>query len=63
MIETDFSVQNAALNESSIKSSTFDARDIVISTLVGLVAVLSAVVAYQYKGIQTLKRVANGSDY
>ena len=47
MVETDFSVQNAALE----KNSALNTKDIVIFIQFGLVAVLSAVVAYQYKGI------------
>jgi len=64
LAETDFSVKNSALNnEFSVKNSKFDTRDIVDSVLVGLIAVLTSVAVYQYKGIETLKRVANGSDY
>jgi len=47
MVETDFSVQNS--DDFSVKNS--NTRDIVDAGLVGLVAVLTSVVAYQYKGI------------
>jgi len=63
MVETDFSVQNDALNDFSATKSSLNTSLIVNYIQFGLIAVLATTVAYQYKGIETLKRVANGSDY
>lgn len=49
MVETDFSVQNTAVNDSSEKNSTLNTSLIVDYIQFGLVAVLSAAVVYLYK--------------
>lgn len=49
MVETDFSVQNSALNDFSVKKSTLNTSLIVDYTQFGLIAVLSTAVVYLYK--------------